>query len=129
MTRNGLPQLGDVNPGDELVVIDDPSSRNLRTVRVRVTKVAPVWIDVESVDGSRLSESRFRRDNQSAKAKPEHWTACFYTLEQWAWKERNARAHRYLREIGVSADLGSRFSGDPLTLANVIRRGLGEAEL
>lgn len=126
-----MPELGDVSPGDELIVTVDPNARRPRRIRVRVTKAAPVWIDVEALDGTYLPENarRFRRDNQSAKAGAEHWTPHFHTLEQWAYRERQSRTHEYLREVGVQAMPGSRFNGDPVALANAVRRGLGEDEL
>ena len=123
------PELGDLHVGDELTVLVDPSSKKPRYTRARVVKVSTVWIDVEPMDGEYLPDRRFRRDNQAAKARPEHWTPRFYTDEQWVWMERQSRAHEYLREVGVSTEHGSRFYGDPLALANAIRRGLGEDEL
>jgi hypothetical protein len=130
MTHRELPGVGDVHEGDELTVIADPGSRKPRYLKVRVAKVSRVWIEVEGVDGEWLPDSlrRFRLDSRSTKARPEHWDPVFYTREQLEMKERRSRAHEYLREIGVSARLGSRFN-DSLTLANIIRRGLGEPEL
>jgi hypothetical protein len=124
-----MPELGDLRIGDEVIVIENPSARTPRHTRARVVKAAAVWIDVEPVEDRYMRETRFRRDNQTAKARPEHWTPHFYTEEQWAWQQRVSQAHEYLKEIGVSARLESRFSDDPLALANVIRRGLGEPEL
>lgn len=122
------PELGDLRIGDEVNVRNESGSHTVRYVRARVVKVSRVWIDLEPLDGY-LHETRFRRDNQTAKARPEHWTPYFRTDEQVAWEQRRTRAHEYLREIGVHADPASRFAHDALGLANAIRRGLGEDEL
>ncbi|MFD8226869.1 hypothetical protein ACFV16_22160 [Streptomyces massasporeus] len=129
MRNSELPELGDLQTGDELTIVADPGSRNPRHIKAQVAKVSRVWIEVEGVDGERLPDNlrRFRQDTQSTKARPEHWDPVFYTCEQLQTKERRSRANEYLREIGVSARLSSRFS-DSLTLANIIRRGLGEDE-
>lgn len=120
------PELGAVAVGDELMVSASEGRRSL-DVRVRVTRVGRVWIDVERLDGEYLTHyyRRFRMDTQ----KSESGRGRIYNDAQWTWRQRKSRAYAYLREIGVSADFGSRFRNDPLGLANVIRRGLGEDEL
>lgn len=120
------PELGKVSKGDELMVSARDGRRTLE-VRVEVLKVGRVWIDVYPLDGAYLPHyfGRFRLDTQLSQS----GGAKFYTDEQWAWKQRKSLAYQYLREIGVEARTGSRFSDDILGLANVIRRGLGEDEL
>jgi hypothetical protein len=121
-----MPELDRLTVGDELTV-SARNGRQNREVRVQVTKVGRVWIDVEPLDGAFLPHYflRYRLDTQLNESK----SARFYTDEQWAWSQRKSRAVEYLAEIGVQADFGSRFHNDPLTLANAIRRGLGEDEL
>lgn len=120
------PELSVVRPKDELIV-SYSNGRRFQEVRVQVTKVGRVWIDVEPLNGEFLPHyhKRFRRDTQSAESKGAH----VYTDEQWAWKQRHTNADQYLRELGISLRMGSRYENDKLTLANIIRRGLGEDEL
>lgn len=121
-----MPELGVVRPNDELIV-SFRNGRRYQEVRVQVTKVGRVWIDVEPLNEEPLPHyhKRFRMDTQSAESDG----ARFYTDEQWAWKQRHTNADQYLREMGISLRMGSRYESDKLTLANIIRRGLGEDEL
>lgn len=126
MATQSEPELGRLSTGDELVVSAREGRRYL-DVRVQVTKVGRVWIDVEPLDGEYLPHYslRYRLDTRLNESR----SARFYTPEQWTWKQRVTSAQTYLAEIGVQTDFGSRFRDDPLTLANAIRRGLGEDEL
>lgn len=120
------PELGKLAKGDELIVSARDGRRSLE-VRVEVLKVGRVWVDVYPLNGAYLPHyyGRFRMDTRAS----ESGHGRIYTDEQWAWKQRVSAAHRYLAEIGVQADFGSRFRDDTLGLANAIRRGLGEDEL
>lgn len=124
--RDTGPEMGKLVKGDELRVSGRDDRRSLE-VRVQVIKVGRVWVDVEPLDGEYLPHyyRRFRMDTRAS----ESGHGRIYTDEQWAWSQRVSAAHRYLAEIGVQADFGSRFRNDPLSLANAIRRGLGEDEL
>lgn len=120
------PELGKLTKGDELMVSAQHGRRTLE-VRVEVLKVGRVYVDVYPLGDGYLPHynCRFRMDTRTSAS----GSARIYTDEQWAWKQRVSAAHRYLAEIGVQADFGSRFRNDPLALANAIRRGLGEDEL
>ncbi|QDN64477.1 hypothetical protein [Streptomyces sp. S1D4-14] len=120
------PELGRPAKGDELMVSARDGRRTLE-VRVEVLKVGRLWVDVYPLNGAYLPHycCRFRMDTRAS----ESGHGRIYTDEQWAWNQRRSRASEYLSEVGVRVDHGSRFHGDPLGLANAIRRGLGEDEL
>jgi hypothetical protein len=85
--------------------------------RGTVVKVARVWIDVHR-EGQRWGW-RFRLDTQtdgSNFGSPPR----FYTLTQWAERERENSAAAYLRAQGVSVDHASPWRSRVVELATLI---------
>lgn len=82
----------------------------------KVVKVGRVWIDVD-VDSFTL---RYRLDTQtngSQYGSPPR----FYTLDQWAEKQREDEARDYLREQGIEFSYVSPWRRRLVELADLIR--------
>lgn len=82
MQWDELPELKNLQVGDRVIVVPDPSdqipvdqqpdARSNQVIPVRVVEVDQVWIEVEAFKGERLPEGlrRFRRDTQSTVDRP-----------------------------------------------------------
>jgi hypothetical protein len=82
-----------------------------------VVKVGRVWIDVHR-EGQQFGW-RFRKDTQtngSSIGSPPR----FYTLGQWATKQRQDSAEAYLREQGIDVRYGSPWRERMTELAKLI---------
>jgi hypothetical protein len=92
-----------------------------------VVKAARVWVTLENVHGHR---TRMSKDTQAEDGGAYPSPATFYTLEQLAYLNREQAARQFLREAGIEFRIGrSRYHGDPVTLANLIRKHEGLPEL
>ena len=83
-----------------------------------VTKIGRVWIEVTPDGWGRAL--RFRLDDQTDGSRV-GVSPHFYTLEQWAEKQRRDEAGKFLREQGISVDFGSPWRGRETELAALIR--------
>lgn len=82
-----------------------------------VVKVGRMWIDVHR-EGQNWGW-RFRLDTQT-NGSNFGYPPRFYTLEQWAEKERQDAAAVYLREQGVSVEHGSPWHSRKVELATLV---------
>jgi hypothetical protein len=82
-----------------------------------VVKVGRVWIDVHK-DGQQWGW-RFRKDTQTDGSNFGHRPR-FYTLEQWATKQRQDSAEAYLREQGIDVRYDSPWRERMTELAKTI---------
>jgi hypothetical protein len=119
----GRPELGEITPGQTFVKID--SFRRSRRTRMRVIKVARVWVSVVPEEKAKAGSwteqdiEKFRKDNQTDGGQT-GTPKIYFTEAQYAWHKREALAYEFLREAGISAYQG-RYSRDRVTLANLIR--------
>lgn len=89
-----------------------------RSFLATVITVNRVWITILP-DGFRPSSAKlFWLDTQTDGASVPRR---FYTLDQWADKERRDAALRFLREQGITVDHGSPWQGREETLSELIR--------
>lgn len=118
--------------GEELVI---PASRYSQETRVRVVKVARVkfWtVDADQYENylSRetsyvhVREWRMDTGDEQGSVNPRRK---IFTLDQMEARRRSAQARAYLLDAGVRLDHSSRL--DLLTLANLIKKHLGEEEI
>jgi hypothetical protein len=121
------PELGPVAVGDELIVTENLSRRNTRTIPVEVTAVGRTWLTVKAADGGYLRDDRFHMGTGTiyAPGKSTGNPPRIRTPEQIAWDGREAAAHAYLRENGIDVHGSRRWAHDKVTLANLIREHEG----
>lgn len=101
MTPPQRPSLGDIKPGDPVIV----TRRGYRTrtnVEAHVTKTARVWITLQETNqvASLAKTWRMRRDTQN-EGSGSATQDSFATPEQHAWDQCIDDADRYLREQGI----------------------------
>jgi hypothetical protein len=106
-----------VNVGDTVIIHNGYRNTVQRTYEATVTKVARIWITV----GEGYSARRFRLDDQT-DGTGEGWAKRFYTLEQWAEREKLNAAHAYLHKQGISLRSDSPWRGKETELADVLKR-------
>lgn len=89
-----------------------------------VAEVARVWIKIQP-DGTtgEWARQRFRLDDQTDGSRV-GLPARFYTLDQWAEREREDEAATFLREQGIEVGFGSSWRGRKAELADLIRAHL-----
>jgi hypothetical protein len=126
------PELGDIAVGDKLIVIPCIRGRYDRREprEVVVTKAARVWIEMKSTSDDKYNYTwRMRRDTQDEGG--QHSPAWrFATVEQKKWEDREREASRFLDEAGIEFSWKrSRYKGDKVTLANIIRKHEGLPEI
>ncbi len=111
----------DVQIGEQVVVTF--GQRGLSAQRGEVVKVGRVWIEVQP-DGSRPGHAyRFRLDTQTDGSQYAS-SSRFYTLDQWAERERQNDASKFLSDQGIRIDFGSAWRGREVELVNLIRSAL-----
>lgn len=124
----GLPPLGDIKVGDEVFV--ERSSNDMRGrdksdryIPARITKVARVWIEIESTDGARRwpRNWRMRRDTQNQGTQYIGSDARFLTPAQHEQVERLRVAMTFLREQGITVERNSPWLDRTPELADLIR--------
>jgi hypothetical protein len=117
-----------VRVGDTVIVYSGNHSRRMQADRYTVIKVAKVWITVR-YEGKEESgaawDRRFRLDDHTDGA--EVAPSRFYTLTQWAKREREVEADAFLKEQGITLEYASPWRKRRAELADLIRAGLGPA--
>ena len=110
-----------VEVGQPVIMVEGNHSRHMTTRRGTVTKAARVWITVQPDDDAReYAARRYRLDSQT-DGSPYSYAPRFYTLEQWAERERRIEAEQFLSEQGVRIERASPWSGHVIELAELIR--------
>lgn len=119
MAVSPYPLLGDIQPGDP-VIITDPNRKGVR-IDGRVLKVARVWITLQAAGYGRTW--RMRRDTQSESTGYGWGGLRFVTAEQDAWNQRYEEADAYLAELGIEFRSGRLWSAPEkrIQLADMIR--------
>ena len=112
----------DVKVGETVKVIEYPGGRVANAVvrDATVIKVARVWISVQIHDSLWNQEQRFRRDSQT-DGSPYSLASRFWTLEQWAAKEKLDAALALLREQGIDIRHESPWKDREVDLAAMLR--------
>lgn len=115
-----MPDKIALEVGQEVVIL---TGYRARPTRGKVAKIGRAWIDV-TPDGKmpdrNYPTSRFRLDTQtdgSGVGSP----ARFYTLDQWAEREREIAASKFLQEQGIDLRFGSPWRKRAVELADLIR--------
>lgn len=119
------PELGDVKPGDP-VIITDPDRRGAQT-SAHIVKASRVWIEIQADDSPR--RWRMRRDTQNENTGFGYGGHRFVTVEQHAWDQRLNQADAYLTELGIEFRPGRLWSASEkrIQLADMIRATVGDA--
>lgn len=119
MAVSPYPLLGDIQPGDPVIVID-PNRRGAQT-SAHVVKAARVWIEIKADDSPR--KWRMRRDTQNENTGYGYGGHRFVTAEQDAWNQRYEEADAYLAELGIEFRSGRLWSAPEkrIQLADMIR--------
>jgi hypothetical protein len=119
MTPPQRPLLGDIKPGDPVIVTDP--DRNGSKAAAHVVKAARVWIEIKADDSPR--KWRMRRDTQNENTGFGFGGHRFATTAQHAWDQRFEEAHAYLTELGIKFRPGSLWSASEkrIQLADLIR--------
>lgn len=121
MTPQIRPELGDVKPGDP-VIVTDPSIRfRDPETRAHVVRASRVWIEIKADDSPRTW--RMRRDTQNENTGVGYGGHRFATVEQHAWGERLNQANTYLAELGIEFRPGCLWGASEkrIQLADMIR--------
>lgn len=95
--------------------------------RGTVVKVGRVWIEILPEGWPAGRTRRFRLDTQTDGSEI-GTPARFYTLDQWAERERRVEADRFLREQGIRIETGSRWHGREVELASLLRKAVSTGE-
>ena len=92
-----------------------------RQQRGTVVKVSRIWIEIQP-DGTTHEwvRRRFRLDDQTDGSRIGAFDH-FYTLDQWAEREREAEAATFLREQGIEVGFGSPWRSRTAALADLSR--------
>lgn len=86
-----------------------------------IVKIGRVWIEIKTEAGKGWHQNgRFRLDDQTDGSKI-GVSAHFYTLEQWAEKERRGAALEFLKSQGITLEYGSPWRGREAELAALVR--------
>jgi len=119
MTPPQRPLLGDIKPGD-LVLVTDPDRSGSKTA-AHVVKAARVWIEIKADDSPR--KWRMRRDTQNENTGFGYGGHRFVTAEQRTWDQRLEEADAYLAELGIGFRPGRLWSASEkrIQLADMIR--------
>lgn len=104
-----------VEIGQQVIVMDGYGRAKMQN-RGTVTKVGRVWIDVHR-EGSNWGW-RFRLDTQTDGDNGRRTR--FYTLEQWAEKQRRDSAMMWLRDQGITVGDASPWYGEKIKLATLL---------
>lgn len=102
-----------VEMNEPVVIIDGGRSKARRG---DVVKIGRVWIEVQPEGYGPGYTLRFRLDTQTNGSQI-GVPARFYTLDQWAEKQRRAEATAFLHEQGISIDNRSLWRGREIELA------------
>lgn len=128
-TTNARPKLGDLEPGQKVMVrrssLDQRGRKpEDRYVPAVVVKAARVWVELKRAD---LPESalghrhwRMRRDTQDEATQYSGSNASFATLDQHEWDKARNWAHGVLQENGIRLDHSSPWRGREVELADMI---------
>lgn len=119
-----------VKANDVVIVASGNHPRNRQAQRYVVTKVARVWITVRpegDEDRNHWLDKRFRLDDHtdgSGIGAPDR----FYTLGEWAAREREDAADVFLRDQGIQVGYDSPWRARKAELADIIRRAVKPAD-
>lgn len=127
MSRKGRPALGELKPGQDVIVVRSPNDQRNRQpddirLPAKVIKVARVWVtlgDPRKPDWS-IYRWKMRMDTQDEGSDFSGSNARFVTIEQNEWEETRAWAQGVLREAGVDIRSGSPWAGREVELADFI---------
>nr|BEK71358.1 hypothetical protein KPHV_85850 [Kitasatospora purpeofusca] len=113
------PPLGNIQPGDPVVVID-PDQRGAQTA-AHIAKAARVWLEIQADDS--LRRWRMRRDTQNENTGFGYGGHRFVTVEQHSWDRRFEEATAYLADLGIMFHPGRKWSAPErrIRLADMIR--------
>lgn len=129
MSRAGRPELGKLNVGDPVFVIENSNlargrSREQRTYEAVVTEVRRVWCVLTSTGGDRSFPRtwKMRLDDQDEgdRMYPQN-NDRFLTPEQYEHETAQHEADLYLREQGVRLDPRSPWDGREIELAGLLK--------
>jgi len=110
-----------VEVGQPVIMVDGNHYGRMTTQRGTVVKAARVWITVQPDDNAhKWAAQRYRLDTQT-DGSPYSYAPRFYTLEQWAERERRDQAQTFLRKQGISIEYSSPWRGHEHELAELIR--------
>lgn len=115
----------DFQVGQDVVILPGSWGRKAAPVFARITRVARVWMDVESTGSGFPSYWRIRKDTRDEGSKDyPQGNARLYTLEQWAEHLRGREARAFLKEQGIELRLTSPWNGRETELAELIRKAI-----
>lgn len=113
------PELGDIQPGDRVIVSDPDRKSYLR--EGTVVKAARVWITISLEESPTWTrEVKMRRDHQNEGRTYGYGGLRFDTPEQRAWDVQDRAAKIFLDGQGIRLEPRSPWYRDRLTLANLI---------
>jgi hypothetical protein len=117
-----------VAEGDTVVMQDGNHARRMSHRNGTVIKVARVWITVRPEGATRDSgDRRYRLDTQTDGG-DRAFAGRFYTLDQWAERERRNAADAFLREQGIDVRRDGPWWRREVELADIIRAALTTQE-
>lgn len=120
------PKLGELEPGQPVMVRRSPNDRRGRTAEDRyipavVVKAARIWVDLARA-GGRSETWRMRRDTQDEGTQYSGSNASFATMDQHAWDETLAWARAVLKDHGLTVDPRSSWRGREIELADILAK-------
>jgi hypothetical protein len=118
--------------GDEVVIIEiiERYNRGAEAWRGTVVRVGRVWIEVVRVEDNgdiRAARHKFRMDNQTTGTGYTN-APRFYTLDQYAAREREIEVSRFLKAQGISLNYDSPWRNREAELAELLRTGIKTQE-
>lgn len=131
-TQKARPELGDLKPGQKVMVRRSPNDMRRRPDSDRyipavVVKASRVWVDLARSDlsGNQLGHRtwRMRRDTQDEGTQYSGSNDSFTTMDQHEWDETQHWARGVLRENGIDLRIGSPWNGREVELADLITKG------
>lgn len=123
------PALGELTVGQPVMVRRSPNDMRGRKgadryIPARVTKVARVWVTIESTEDSRYRPAvwRMRLDTQDEGTQYSGLNASFLTMDQHAWTETRDWALTVLKDHGIDLRSNSPWRGREIELADILAK-------
>jgi hypothetical protein len=129
MTSTTRPELGELKPGQKVMVYRSPNDMRNRkpeekAIPAVIVKASRVWIEIEKpgVESWSVNRWRMRRDTQDEGTQFSGSDYRFVTLEQHEWNETRTWALGVLKDHGLSVEPRSRWAGREAELADILAK-------
>jgi len=124
MTTKKRPDLGELRPGQQVIVRRSPNDQqgrkpSERFIPATVAKVGRVWVELKPDPPLCPWPTRWRMrlDTQNEATQHSGTNASFVTLEQHAWDETQTWARGVLEKHGLTVESRSPWVGREVELA------------